>query len=403
MDTLNKKAPLSVPVVSMRPLSPWDEMFLRMVAEYGGFDNAHGHLCREDTIGREFLGHIHDDPLRVASMTLRAKQDMVGNLHDGVAYTEENLRTRMSTVIERLIQYGTTRFSTCIDVTPDIKQKDGGLPGHLAFDVALELKKRYADRIEIEIGPTPIFGFKKGTDRWKVFEEAASKADFLAALPEKDDRSGSDKDGKIGYRQHLRAVISLAQELHKPVQIHLDQANDPTETGADTLIEGLKGWIDQPKVPGYEGPTIWIIHDISSSCYSEKRYRYHLDWLFDLGLGVEVCPTAALSMRQLRPISSPTHNSIARVLELCVRGIPVLLGSDNICDMFVPQSDGDMLTEVKVLGHAVRIAIPHVLAKLASGLPLNNVDRESIFKVLKQDNAVFTKIDPNWEPAVPTI
>ena len=394
--TLNKKATLHRSVLADRVLSPWDEMFLKIVELYGGFDNAHGHLCRADTVTRQYLDHIYTTPLEAAKLPLYAKQNMTGNLHDGLGYTEKDLRRRMSRVIERLIKYGTTRFSTCIDVTPDI-----GENGQLAFRIAQELKEKYARQISLELGPTPIFGFKQGTDRWKVFAEAAKKADFLAALPEKDDYTGlKDRDGKMGYREHLREVIGLARDLHLPVQIHLDQANDPNEAGTETLIEGLKGWIEQPKVKGCDGPTVWLIHMISPSGYDEKRFAKLLDWLVDLHLGVIVCPTAAISMRQLRPIVSPTHNCIARVLELCKRGVPVLLGSDNICDIFVPQSDGDMLTEVKMLGHAVRFPIPHVLAKLAAGVPLNEVDRSTIGGVLYQDAKVFGRIDPGWQPAV---
>ena len=391
MEMWNKKAKLDGSVLDSRILSPWDKMFLEIVKRFGGFDNAHGHLCRADTITREHLTHIYKDPFEAATLPLRAKQNMVGNLHDGLSYTESNLRTRMSEVIERLISYGTTRFSTCIDATPDI-----GENGQLALRIASELKEKYADKIVIELGPTPIFGFKQGTDRWKVFEKAAENPNvgFLAALPEKDDPR--ERDGKIGYREHLREVIALARSLHKSVQIHIDQANDPNENGTEILIEGLKGWIDQPTIPGYNGPTIWLIHVISPSCYSEKKFARLLDWLADLHIGVIVCPTAALSMRQLRPIISPTHNSMARVLEMSVRGIPVLLGSDNICDIFVPQSNGDMLTEVQVLSHAIRFPTPHVLAKLAAGVRLNEVDVSAIEDVLLQDKGVFRKIDPNW-------
>ena len=122
--------------------------------------------------------------------------------------------------------------------------------------------------------------------------------------------------------------------------------------------------------------------------------------LLKYNVGVIVCPTAAISMRQLRPISAPMHNSIARVLELIKLGVPVRLGTDNICDVFVPQSDGNMLTEIKMLGHAVRFAIPYVWAKLAAGVPLNQVDRATVGRVLYQDRKVFEGTDPDWKSAI---
>mgnify|MGYP001559716209 CR=1 FL=1 len=388
---LQRKRTMVVP----RSLSPYDRMFLEDITPLGGFNNAHAHIDRADTLDDKYLRHINTTTLEASSLPLSVKQNLTGDLHRGEAYTETDLRERMSRVIERLISYGTTRLTTCIDVTPDI-----GENGLLAMRVALELKDKFADRIIIRIGPNPIFGFKEGTERLKVYQEAAQMSDFLSALPEKDDFvSPLTRDGKVGFRKHLRAVLELGCTLKKEVHVHLDQANDPEEVGTETLVDGLR-WLDQPQIPGHQGPTVWVIHMISPSGYYEKRFSKLVDGLLEFNLGVIVCPTAAVSMRQLRPIGAPIHNSIARVLELCKRKVPVLLGSDNMCDVFVPQGDGDMLTEIKVAGHAVRFAIPHVWAKLAAGVPLNEVDRATVGRVLYQDRKACQSIDPNWEPAI---
>ena len=234
MKTFNHKAPLGQSILIGRTLSPWDKMFLGVVQRYGGFDNAHGHLCRADTITEEYLSHIYAAPLEAAALPLTAKQNMTGNLHDGIAYTEEDLRTRMSTVLERLISYGTTRFSTCIDVTPDI-----GEDGQLAFRIATELKAKYASQIELEIGPTPIFGLKEGTDRWRVFAEAAKSADFLAALPEKDDYFGVEG-----------ATVQLIDAKGVKTELKTNAAGNflPPPREVRAVIEGQQG-----QIPGLAG------------------------------------------------------------------------------------------------------------------------------------------------------
>ena len=376
-------------------LSPYDKIILEDVISLGGFNNAHAHLDRADTIDDVYLTHINTTPLEASSLPLRAKQNLAGDLHRGKAYTKDDLRERMSRVLRRLILLGTTRLTTCIDASPNIAE--GGM---LAIDTALSLKKEFAGQIEMRIGPNPIFGFKEGSSRWEIFVEAASKADFLSCLPEKDDfPSAGTRDGKIGFRPHIRRVMELGCKLEKEVHLHLDQANDPGEAGTETLIEGLR-WLDQPKIPKHKGPTVWVIHMISPSGYSEERFSRLIDNLLRFNLGVIVCPTAAVSMRQLRPIEAPLHSSIARVLELCKVGVPVLLGSDNICDVFVPQGDGDMLTEVKMAGHATRFSIPYVWAKLAAGVVLNEVDRATVGRFLYQDRKAFSSINPNYQPAV---
>ncbi len=381
--------------VIARILSPYDLLLLRDVESLGGFNNAHAHIDRANTLDDENLRHINTTPLEASILPLSVKQNLTGDLHRGVAYTEANLRARMSRLIERLISYGTTELSTCIDATSGIREN-----GLLAFRVAAELKEKFAGKIKIRIGPNPIFGFKRGTDRWEIFVAAAKMSDFLSALPEKDDfKSDAGRDGKIGFRRHIKRVLELGCELGKEVHFHLDQTNAPSERGTETLLEGL-GWLDQPKIAGHHGPAIWVVHMISPSAYSEERFAKLADNLLKYNVGVIVCPTAALSMRQLRPIDAPLHNSIARMLELCKLGVPVRLGSDNICDVFVPQGDGDMLTEVKIGGHAVRFAIPHVWAKLAAGVPLNEVDRATVGRTLYQDRKACQVVNSSWNPAV---
>lgn len=392
---MKSKAPLRQSIVCPRPLVEYDEMLLEEVQKHGGFNNAHAHLDRAWTLAGKYLAHINTTPLEAASLPLRAKQSLTGDLHRGIAYTENDLRERMSRVLNQAVVCGVTRMATCIDATPDIAED-----GLLAVRVALELKEKFAGRIKLEIGPNPIFGFKEGTGRWEVFCQAAKMGDFVSALPEKDHFSSFfNRDGRVGFRKHICMVLELACQLGKEVHLHLDQVNDPTEAGTETLIEGLR-WLDQPTVAGYEGPTVWVIHMISPSAYNEKRFSRLIDGLLELNIGVIVCPTAAVSMRQLRPIDAPTHSCIARLLELCKKRIPVLLGTDNISDVFVPQGDGDMLTEIKMGGHALRFAPPHVWAKLGAGVPLNEVDRTTIGEVLYQDRRSFSKIDPSWSAAV---
>ena len=67
---------------------------------------------------------------------------------------------------------------------------------------------------------------------------------------------------------------------------------------------------------------------ISPTLYSDKRWKKLVERLKRANVGVICCPSAAIGMRQLRGVKTPTTNSIARVLELCAAGIQVRLGSD---------------------------------------------------------------------------
>ncbi len=98
-------------------------------------------------------------------------------------------------------------------------------------------------------------------------------------------------------------------------------------------------------------------------------------------------------MRHLKPIHTPTHNSIARILEMLEAGVHVKIGSDNICDVFVPSGDGNILTEIKILTNALRFYIVNVLLKISTGNVLNEMDKKIIRKSLTADKEVFKEIE----------
>lgn len=380
-------------------VSIFERMLLQEVERLGGFLNAHSHLDRADTLHAKYLAHINTSPLVAASMPLTVKQNLTGDLHRGLAYNEADLRERVSALLERQISYGITRVITCVDACPGIAED-----GLLAWRVMRELKKEFAGRLQLLLGPNAIFGFKEGTERWETYQEAAKTADVLTGLPEKDEFSSfRTRDGRVGFKQHINRILRLAIELDKPVQLHLDQADDPRERGTWRLIEVLESLEVnrelEPLIRSGE-PRIWAVHMISPSGYPEVEFRRLADKLREYNVGVTVCPTAAISMRRYRPLSSPTHSCIARVLELLKLGVRVQLGSDNIADVFVPASNGDMLTEVMMAAHGLRFYSPTVWAKIVTGHGLNSVDVATVGDNLYQDSKAFTGIDPEWQSAV---
>lgn len=360
-------------------MSEYDKLLIDSVKALGGFCNAHSHLDRNSTLSLRYLQIVGIDPVEGASLPLRTKQNLTGELHKGPAYAPEDLKRRMTENLEQQCSMLTRSVATMVDATPDLPED-----GQLVINIANEIKEEMKDRVDLKVGIHPIFGFKK-EERWELYREAAKKCDFLGGLPEKDE---PQTDGRIGFKQHLKRILLLGQELKKPVHFHVDQANDPKETGTETLIEAVE-WIGAPEIEGESSPTVWAIHIISPSAYSDKRFAKLVDGLLKNNIGVICCPSAAISMRQLRPIKSPTHNSIARVLEMLEAGVYMRIGTDNICDVFIPSSDGCILSEIKILSNAIRFYIINVLAKLAAGEKLNEMDKEMIRRSLAADQEFF--------------
>jgi cytosine/adenosine deaminase-related metal-dependent hydrolase len=221
-----------------------------------------------------------------------------------------------------------------------------------------------ADRITLRCGAYTPFGFSDAApERWALFEEAAQRAAFLGSLPEADDRARYPD--RIGIEEHLRRVITLSRRLGKPVQIHLDQRNEPSEHGTETLLDVL-----DEQSPVDEPPQIWAIHMISPSTYAEDRWQRLLERLVAHKIGVISCPSAAIGMRQLRPVSSPTFNSFPRLLDLAAAGVPIRLGTDNMDDMCSPSTTPSLLDEVLVLTSALRFYDVEIIARFLTGTAL---------------------------------
>ncbi|MEM7821602.1 MAG: hypothetical protein QXX38_02190 [Candidatus Aenigmatarchaeota archaeon] len=363
-------------------LTHYESLLFDSTIKYGGLFNAHTHLDRAFTTSKMYLEHISMDPIEASSYPLYVKQNLTGDLHRGIAYQEKDLRKRMEMILEamRLDEPMTRRVDTLIDVTWSEKYDDVGLR---ALEIALSLKKEFSMKtppLEVNIGAFNIFGFKDSEPkRWEVFKEGCEKADFIGALPERD-----AKEGHIGFDENIKRHIKLAQDLGKPLHVHVDQKNDPSENGTETLVEAVR-WLGSPEINSHETdnePSIWAIHAISPSAYDENRFQSLVKNLVKYNIGVIVCPSAAISMKQPREIYSPTHNSIARALEMLVEGVNIRLGTDNISDVFVPAGPLSVFDETLAFANITRFYNPDILAKLATGKPLNNMDRELIRRAL---------------------
>ncbi|WBM73955.1 amidohydrolase family protein [Saprospira grandis] len=77
------------------------------------------------------------------------------------------------------------------------------------------------------------------------------------------------------------------------------------------------------------------------------------------------CPTAWIDHNRTERLA-PSHNSITPVDEMVPAGLNVAFGTDNICDIYKPFSDGDLWTEMRVMLEACHFYNVEELAKIAT-------------------------------------
>lgn len=350
------------------------------IAKTGGMHNAHLHLDRAGTTDEHYLTVDNSHVLASSHVSLHEKHSLINNLHASPAYSEVDFHRRVNLYLDHMVEVNTRRADTLVDVTADAI-------GLRALAMMQDIKRQRADEIDLNIAAYSPFGFDDSyPEMWEVFAEGAESADFIAALPEADDRR--EYPGHIGFDEHLRRTLELARHKQCMIHVHTDQRNEPSETGTEQLIEALARYGG----PQGDDTLVWAVHMISPSTYDDGRFAALTEGMKEFGVGVICCPSAALGMRQLRPINTPTYNSIPRVLELLVAGVPVRLASDNIADICSPSTTADLIDEVFVLSAAIRFYHPEILAKLATGTALNSAEREHIADHLERNNGEIRKV-----------
>lgn len=361
----------------MRNETPFFVMLRRKIRELGGLFNAHLHIDRSGTLDQmDVILGGQMESTEMSSLSLASKHSLIPAIHASNYYDPPLLRERVDSFLQLMVQAGTTRADTLVDVTAD-------RVGLSAIQTLAELRERYRGTLDFRLGAYSPMGYKDSEpERWALLLEAIECADFIGSLPERDDQDSYPDH--IGFETHCLRMIELAQRTQKPVHIHVDQKNLPYEHGAETLLAILEKSGLSPTSSGQE-PFIWLIHVISPSTYDEVRFQNLLIEMKKWNLGVICCPSAAISMRQIRPITTPTSNSIARVLDMLGAGIPVRIGSDNICDITSPAGTADLLDEIFVLCNAMRFYDVEILAKVAAGQMLDSAEVERIRAHLAND------------------
>lgn len=363
-------------------LSPFYRQLAAEVRALGGYFNAHTHLDRAGTMDERYWRmtgmRVEDN----SAISLHEKHRLIYEVHRGPAYDEADLRERVAAHLAVMVGCDTRRVDTLADCTAD-------RVGLTALETLLSIKAEWADRIDMRVAAYSPLGFPESEpQRWELFQEALKRADFISALPEADELS--EYPGHIGFEEHSRRMLAIAAEHGKMIHVHTDQRNEPNEAGTERVLKVMRQ--EGLTKPAGDEPLVWMVHMVSPSTYDDARFAKMVEDMLDLGVGLISCPSAAVGMRQLRPISSPIYNSIPRVLELVAAGVPVRLGSDNIADMCSPSTTADLTDEVFTLSAAVRYYQPALLARLAAGVMPDEAMREMVRVHLEQNDAQIQRV-----------
>jgi len=351
------------------------------IEKLGGMHNAHLHLDRAGVLDDRYFQNQDLQVLNNSHLSLKKKHHLINAIHEGPAYDAEDLSKRVNDCLDVMVETNTRLADSLVDVTAD-------RVGLSALETLNKVKHQRAGEIELRLGTYSPLGFSnENPERWEIIVEGAKQSDFIAALPEADDID--DYPDNIGFEEHCKRMLQLSQELGKMLHVHTDQRNEPSENGTERLISTIEKY-GAPQLDNGE-PAVWAVHMISPSTYDDARFNQLVDKLLLHNIGVITCPSAAIGMRQLRPLMTPTYNSIPRILELAAAGVHIRLGSDNIADICSPTTTADLVDEVFMLSAAIRFYHIGTLAKFAAGIKLEPGDIEAINTHLQKNDEEVAK------------
>jgi cytosine/adenosine deaminase-related metal-dependent hydrolase len=316
---------------------PWNpkSKFLELVHLEGGLANHHAHFDK--------TGLITPENLNLSDVDMQVKWELVRSFKK--ASTSDDYLNRISWCVEQMIEQQVTYCRSMIDVDSS--------SGLRAIEAAMEIKKFYAEKIRLEFSAQPHEGLiDKATgllnrELFELYAKGCEIADWCGALPSRD---------RPYPNRHLDAVMTLAKKLGKPVEVHIDQENNPREYETEMLACKTIEHDMQGQVYG--------VHAVSLAAKTEAEQDRIIGKILEADMGIVVCPSAALSMRQLS-ITAPSHNSIAPLPKLLRAGVRCYMGTDNIHDLHMPMVDGDIWTECRIAMEACRFYDIDLSAKWA--------------------------------------
>ncbi|MBT5944571.1 MAG: amidohydrolase family protein [Rhodospirillaceae bacterium] len=298
--------------------------------------DAEGRLCVPGFIEP----HIHLDKVMLADSI---PVNVSGSLDEAIeilgarkeSYSTADIVARAGQIIRAAVANGVTRMRTHIDV-------DTGC-GLTAFEALLEVRKRFADLVELQIVAFPQKGIVGDPGCEALLREAMDRgADQIGGMP-------FNEAAPEESREHIEIAFAIARDHGCDVDMHIDETDDPDARTLEMLCEAAIAH-------GWQG-RVTAGHTCALAAYPDDYADRVMDMVAEAGIHMITNPATNL-MLQGREDSHPKRRGITRVKELLDRGVNVAFGQDNLRDMFYPFGRDDPLELGFLLAHAAHMSQP---------------------------------------------
>lgn len=279
-----------------------------------------------------------------------------GTLLEGIALWGE-LRdiATVDEMIERAVDYcdwavsmGLLAIRTHVDTSAD----------HLrGVEAMLEVKRRVADYIDLQLVAFPQDGLYRAPNGWQnVIRALDMGCDLVGGIPHFERTMGEGTDSVID-------VCRIAAERGIAIDIHCDETDDPNSRHIETYArEVLRHGLGARAAAGH----LTSMHSMDNYYVSKL-----IPLIAESGLCVISNPLINITL-QGRHDTYPKRRGLTRVREMQAQGITVGWGQDCVLDPWYSLGTADML-DVAFMGlHVAQMTHPDEMARCFTMVTENN-------------------------------
>ncbi len=253
--------------------------------------------------------------------------------------TREDLVRRGARILEWAIRHGVGALRTHADADRVV--------GLRHVEAALELKRAFADRIDLQVvafqpGGVPL----EDEASWQKLEEALELGCEAVG--------GTTGNRGPSAPQLMERVLQLAARKGSMVDLHLDETLDPS-------VQNLAGLAHLTRRHALEG-RVTASHCCSLAVAAPAERARTIELAAEARLHVIALPLTNLYLQG----RDTGLRGVAPVAELLAGGVNVACGSDNVQDPFLPAGNADPLLAAQVLGLAAHLADARYLLESVS-------------------------------------
>jgi cytosine/creatinine deaminase len=272
--------------------------------------------------------HVHLDKALTSEFVPNVRGDLEGAIEGWIAFRHtqgvDDVHGRAHRAALALLANGVTAVRAHVDTGPDI--------GLTAVRAVLALRDELAGVLDIQVvacAGLPLSGVAGAQARTLAAEALALGADVLGGAPY------IDEDPEAAYD----AIIRIALEAGKGVDLHVDETLRPEVFTLPALLDRVEGGFPHP---------VAVDHVVSLVVQPNGRRRRTIERLAASGVAVVTLPATNLFL-QGRGGGTPVARGITAVHELLAAGVTVGAGVDNVRDPFNPTGRFDPLETASLL------------------------------------------------------